>query len=40
MAKRKRVVNVAKDQAIFRRTASKTKVVNLPSVVFRGGRRF
>lgn len=40
MARRRRIRNPTVDQRIFRRTASKTKVVNLPGVVFRGGRRF
>lgn len=40
MAKRYRVRSPVRDQRIFRQTASKTKVVNLPAIVYRGGRRF
>ncbi len=32
--------NPSKDKAIFSRTASKTKSVNLPSKIYRGGIRF
>ncbi|QXN75111.1 hypothetical protein [Microvirus mar25] len=38
--KRYRIRSPGKDKAIFRRTAAKTKVVNLPATIFRGGRRF
>lgn len=40
MAKRYKIRSPVLDQRIFRRTASKTKVVNLPGTVYRGGRRF
>lgn len=40
MAKRMRIRSPARDQRIFRQTAAKTKVVNLPATVYRGGRRF
>lgn len=32
--------NKRKDKKIFSRTASKTKAVNLPTKVYRGGLRF
>lgn len=38
--KKRAPVNPSTDRAVFTRTASKTKAVNLPNVNFRGGRRF
>ena len=39
MAKRKRVKNVRKDRRIFSKTARKTKAINLPVKIYRGGIR-
>lgn len=36
----RRSTNKRKDHSLFRRTASKTKAVNLGQYVFRGGIRF
>lgn len=38
--KKRKPVNRNVDRRIFRNTASKTKAINLPSKVYRGGIRF
>lgn len=40
MAHRKKIQNIGLDQEIFRRTATKTKKVNLGRKSLRGGTRF
>lgn len=37
---RKTITNRSKDKKIFRRTANKTKAVNIPQLSMRGGIRF
>ena len=37
---RKKLTNRSKDRKIFRRTANKTKAVNIPQLSMRGGIRF
>lgn len=36
---RKKIKNVARDRALFKRTAQRTKAINVPTAVPRGGIR-
>lgn len=40
MSKNKKITNVSKDKRIFRTTARKTNIKNLPRVYARGGVRY